>query len=63
MPPQLLVKCLGEPGLAGFHKVPLVDEDDDAPARAVGFAADRGILIGRPFLRIDYQCDHVGSGN
>ena len=46
-----------------FHQVPLVDGDDDAAPRALGFAGNRAVLIGRAKRRVDHQHDEVGVGN
>ena len=61
--PQVLVERLHERVVLCFDQVPLVRDDDDAAAGAVGFAADRGILIGRTGLGVDDQRHDVGIRN
>ena len=45
---------------AALHQIPLVRDDDDAAPGAIGFAADRRVLIGRARRRIDDERDDVG---
>ena len=56
---RFLVEYLRVFRSAVFHEVPLVRDDDDAAARAVGFAADRGVLLRRAGARVDDQRDDV----
>ena len=54
---QLVVERLRKILPLAFHQVPFVDRDDHAAPRALGFAGNRAVLIGRAERRVDHQHD------
>ena len=50
-------------GSLALHQIPLVGDDDDAAAGAIGLAADRRVLIGGALDGVDQQRDDVRVGD